>query len=96
MKTRSSDQIGVLASVYVPHLEPGYRHARHYIGWTAGDGCPAVHLQGHRSPLIRAPPAGGARVAIAAVYPGRVLERCLKRWLKTSPVLFRLPRASGR
>lgn len=48
----SEGQPGLL---YIAHIEPGYRHARHYIGWTADpEGRWGTHLHGHGSPLIRA------------------------------------------
>jgi predicted GIY-YIG superfamily endonuclease len=69
------------------HFEPAYKHARHYIGWTARDDVIArlnVHLQGRGSPLIRAAVAAGVDVQLAATYQGtRYLERRLKRWHKT-------------
>jgi predicted GIY-YIG superfamily endonuclease len=78
---------GVAGTVYVLHFEPGYKHARHYIGWTAGDDVTTrlqVHLQGRGSPLIRAAVQAGVEVQLAATYPGtRHLERRLKRWHKT-------------
>jgi len=78
---------GVEGTVYVLHFEPGYKHAQHYIGWTAGDDVSArlqVHLQGHGSPLVRAAVEAGVQVHLAATYPGtRYLQRRLKRWHKT-------------
>jgi hypothetical protein len=78
----------VPGTVYVLHFEPAYKHARHYIGWTAGDDVTTrlrVHLQGRGSPLIRAAVAAGVDVQLAATYQGtRYLERRLKRWHKTS------------
>jgi hypothetical protein len=77
----------VPGTVYVLHFEPGYKHARHYVGWTEDDDVTArveVHLQGRESPLIRAAVAAGVEVQLAATYPGtRYLERRLKRWHKT-------------
>jgi len=47
----------VQGTVYVLHFDPAYKHARHYVGWTAGEVTEriAVHLQGRGSPLVRAP-----------------------------------------
>jgi predicted GIY-YIG superfamily endonuclease len=86
MNTHAGDDDGLPGTVYVLHLEPAYRHARHYIGWTAGDvdARVATHVQGTGSPLIRAAVAAGVRVQIAATMPGSLmLERRLKRWHKT-------------
>jgi hypothetical protein len=46
----------VPGTVYVLHFEPAYKHAQHYVGWTAGEVTEriAVHLQGRGSPLVRA------------------------------------------
>jgi hypothetical protein len=101
MNAHPGDQDGVPGTVYVLHFEPGYRHARHYVGWTAGDVATrvAMHLQGCGSPLIRAAIAAGADVKLVATYPGsRGLERRLKRWHKTSqfcPACRRRPTASA-
>lgn len=81
------DHDGVPGTVYVLHLTPPYRHARHYVGWTAGDVAEriAAHLEGRGSPLIRAAIAAGADVQLAATIAGsRGLERRLKRWHKTA------------
>lgn len=86
MNAHPGDDDGVLGTVYVLHFEPAYRHARHYVGWTAGDVDErvAMHLQGTGSPLIRAAVAAGVSVQIAATLPGsRFLERRLKRWHNT-------------
>jgi predicted GIY-YIG superfamily endonuclease len=87
MNAHPGDDDGVHGVVYLLHLEPAYRHARHYLGWTAGDvdARLATHLRGDGSPLIRAAVAAGVDVQLAATYPGsRQLERRLKRWHKTS------------
>ena len=86
IKPHPGDAQGVPGVVYVLHLEPPYRHAAHYIGWTAEDvpGRVQAHLCGRGSPLIRAAVAAGVAVEIAATFPGtRSLERRLKRWHKT-------------
>lgn len=78
---RTDDRPGV----YLLHLEPGYRHARHYLGWTALRVSQRVaqHLAaGSRSsPLIKAALAAGSSVEISRTWPGgdRTLERRLKR-----------------
>jgi len=82
-----SQRHNVPGTVYVLHFEPAYKHARHYIGWTAGDDITArlsTHLQGRGSPLIRAAIGAGTDVQLAATYPGtRYLQRRLKRWHNT-------------
>ena len=68
------------------HFDPAYRHARHYVAWTAGDvdAHPAAHLQGAGSPLIGAAVAAGVSIQLIATFPGsRLLERRVKRWQKT-------------
>jgi hypothetical protein len=87
MNVHPGDHEGVLGTVYVLHFEPAYRHACHYVGWTAGEVTArvAMHVQGCGSPLIRAAIAAGVDVELVATYPGsRGLERRLKRWHKTS------------
>ena len=87
MNAHARDDDGIPGTVYVLHFDPLYRHAGHYIGWTAGDVDDrlATHLAGTGSPLIRAAIGAGVHVALAATYPGsRALERRLKRWHKTT------------
>lgn len=89
MNPHPGDDTGVPGTVYVLHLEPAYRHAGHYIGWTA-EGVHerlATHLRGAGSPLIRAAVAAGSNVTVAATFDGtRALERRLKRWHKTRQI----------
>jgi predicted GIY-YIG superfamily endonuclease len=87
MNAHAHDDDGVRGTVYVLHFDPPYRHAGHYIGWTAGDvdARIATHLQGAGSPLVRAAVSAGVTVELVAAYPGsRALERRLKRWHKTT------------
>lgn len=72
-----------MAAVYVIHLDPPYRHARHYIGWTDGEDVAerlGTHQRGRGSPLLRAAVAAGSRLDIAHVFVGadRHFERKLK------------------
>jgi hypothetical protein len=79
-------------------LTPAYRHARHYVGRTAGDvqARITIRLQGADSPLIRAAVAAGVNVQPVATMPGsRMLERRLKRWHNDHPVLPSLPQRRG-
>lgn len=71
-------------TVYVLHIDPPYRHARHYIGFTpdaTADRRIAEHLAGTGSPLIRAARAAGCTIQVAEVFAGapRLFERNLKR-----------------
>lgn len=68
--------------LYVAHFDPGYRHARHYIGWSETDPVARwqVHLQGYGSPLIRAAVNAGVSVTFHRIGPGtRNDERRLHR-----------------
>lgn len=87
IRTAAEDRDGAAGTVYVLHFDPPYRHAAHYVGWTAGDveARVATHLRGAGSPLVRAAVAAGVRVQLAGCCPGsRALERRLKRWHKTT------------
>jgi hypothetical protein len=71
--------------IYLLHFDPPYRHARHYLGFTARDGLAArivEHASGgaKASPLIRAAMRQGSVISIARVWPAgdRKLERRLK------------------
>ena len=79
---------GIPGTVYVLHFEPAYKHARHYIGWTASTDITDrlnIHLQGRGSPLIRAAVSAGVEIQLAETYQGtRYLGRRLKRRHKTS------------
>lgn len=71
-------------TVYVLHIDPPHRHARHYVGYTP-DPDPArridEHLNGMGSPLIKAALAAGCTVAVAYVFDGaeRDFEHNLKK-----------------
>ncbi len=98
MNTHRQDDSGVVGTVYVLHFEPAYRHARHYVGWTAGDVSAglATRLQGAGSPLIRAAVNAGVDIQLAAAFAGsRLLERRLKRWHKTGQFCPRCRAARG-
>lgn len=68
--------------VYVLHIEPPYRHAAHYIGYTSRPIPDRVdeHLAGRGSPLIRAALAAGHDVTVALKWHcgTRTFERFLK------------------
>lgn len=70
--------------LYLLHLEPGYLHARHYLGYADEI---SRRVREHRalgarsSPLVAAAIRAGSHVHLARVWPGgtRTLERRLKR-----------------
>lgn len=61
-----------MTTVYLLHFSEAYRHARHYIGYTAGD--LAERLERHRSGrganLVRVAIAAGRRVTLARAWHG--------------------------
>jgi hypothetical protein len=74
----------VPGSMYLLHIEPAYRHAQHYLGWTHeeyAEARVAEHLAGRGSPLIRAAVAAGCVVTIERTWThvDRHLERRIKR-----------------
>ncbi len=74
----------MMPAVYVLHLHPPFKHARHYIGFTDGEDVGAriaEHEQGRGSRLIRAATRAGCRAELAHVFVGadRHFERRLKR-----------------
>lgn len=70
-------------AVYVLHIEPPYRHARHYVGFTERSFEERLddHLSGRGSPLIRAAVAAGCSVMLAIGWDDgtRRFERILKK-----------------
>jgi hypothetical protein len=72
-------------TVYVLHLDPPYKHARHYIGYTP-DATAERRVNEHLSclskgnPLVRAAVEAGCEVTLAHEYPGA--GRDFERWLK--------------
>lgn len=75
-----------MGTVYLLHLQQPYRHARHYLGWTARlEDRLAEHRAGRGSPLIAAAARAGITFELAATWPGtRLDERRLHRY-KNSP-----------
>lgn len=75
-------------AVYLLHLDPPYRHARHYLGWTGletiGDRI-ARHQDGRGAVLLQVQVAAGGTWRIARVWrcaswrEARAKERTLKR-----------------
>lgn len=85
--------------VYVLHIEPPYRHAAHYIGFTTRpDERVAEHLAGRGSPLIRTALAAGHTVTVALkCHCGtRQFERYLKNQKGTSRFCPRCNRKAKR
>lgn len=76
----TTGEVGVL---YIAHIEPRYRHAGHYIGWSGGDSAEdrwEVHLAGGGSPLIKAALSAGCAVTFHELGRGtRSDERRLHR-----------------
>jgi hypothetical protein len=71
--------------IYILHIDPPLRHARHYVGWTADEDVSRrvrehLHQVGGRpSPLVGAALAAGCRVVLAGTLEG---DRTMERWLK--------------
>ena len=70
-------------TVYLLHIDPPYKHAKHYVGWTRHKLLKRrinKHLQGNGSPLIRAAIAAGCRVGMVYHWPDadRHFEKRLK------------------
>ncbi|MBO0802771.1 MAG: hypothetical protein J2P25_06810 [Nocardiopsaceae bacterium] len=76
----SGGDVPVGPVVYLIHLDPAYRHARHYLGWT--DDLPArlaKHWAGTGARLLAVAREAGGSWHLARTWPGtRALERALK------------------
>lgn len=74
--------------VYILHIEPPYRHARHYIGYTTRGVRDRVaeHIAGRGSPLVRAALDAGHEITVAHVWRcgTRLFERHLKNLKSTN------------
>jgi predicted GIY-YIG superfamily endonuclease len=71
-----------MKGVYLLHIEPGYGHARHYLGYSADiESRISAHMLGEGSPLIKAAVRWGRRIYWTRVWEdtGRTWERYLKR-----------------
>lgn len=77
------EDVGVKGTIYLLHLDPAYKHARHYLGWTAGDVEDRVftHVAGRGSPLVRAAVQAGSLVVVARTWDDsdRFEERRMKK-----------------
>lgn len=71
-----------MGTLYLLHIEPAYRHARHYLGFTTLDTEERItrHIKGHGSPLVKAALAAGCEITLAKTWPNadRNFERRLK------------------
>jgi hypothetical protein len=70
-------------TVYIVHLDPPYRHARHYSRTSADPGCLQQRLADHHTSngpwLLRVQKAAGGSWHLVATFPGsRDTERQLK------------------
>jgi hypothetical protein len=69
---------------YLLHFKPGYKHARHYVGWTEGDDVAprlARHAAGQGGRLCSVVVGAGSELVLARTWPGttRAFERKLHR-----------------
>lgn len=73
-------------TVYLIHFNKAYRHARHYIGFTANlDKRITDHLCGMGARLMEVVTHAGIEWRVARAWQGdRRLERRLKRWHNAS------------
>lgn len=71
-------------TVYLIHINPPFKHARHYIGWTSGVDTVREryksHLFGTGSALLRAASSAGCALVIAHVWDSG--DRRFERYLK--------------
>lgn len=83
--------------VYLLHLDPPYRHARHYVGWTGYDDLTERlnrHREGRGARLLQAHIAAGGDWTVALVCrfadwkKARAFERRLKRRAATRHCRF--------
>ena len=69
-------------TVYLLHFDQPYKHARHYVGWTARNVTHrlAEHAAGHGARLLEVVRAAGIGWQVARLWPGsRARERQIKR-----------------
>ncbi len=85
MSARHDGQSAVGGVVYLIHLERPYRHARHYLGFTADlSRRISEHRCGAGSPLLRAAGSVGIDFEVVRTWPGdRRLERRLHNYKNT-------------
>lgn len=75
-------------TVYLLHLDPPFRHARHYTGWTSNlDERLEAHRAGRGARLMEVVWEAGGSFRLARTWPGsRALERAIKD-LRNAPRL---------
>lgn len=85
MPVFSHNPLATRGTVYLIHLDPPYRHARHYLGWTTNlNARLARHVgegekDGRGSRLVEVAVAAGSRVVVARTWAGsRRDERRIK------------------
>lgn len=62
-------------TVYLLHFDTPFRHARHYIGFSADvDNRLEEQLRGNGAKLVRAAIAAGISIRLAAEFPGKSLR----------------------
>lgn len=71
---------GAIGTIYLLHFAEPYRHAAHYMGWTADlDARLAVHRSGSGARLMAVIDAAGISWELARTWQGpRARERALK------------------
>jgi hypothetical protein len=83
LRNRGGDGVNRVSTLYLLHIEPPYKHARHYLGIALDDNVSRrlhEHLVGRGSPLLEAAVAAGCVLHLVATFTGdKVLERRLKR-----------------
>ena len=74
--------MSAVGTVYLLHFDQPYKHARHYVGWTARNVKRrlAEHEAGHGARLLAVVRAAGIGWQLARLWPGgRARERQIKR-----------------
>jgi hypothetical protein len=84
-------------TVYLLHLDPPFKHARHYTGWTANlEERLEAHRSGRGARLMEVVKDAGGSFRVARTWPGsRDLERAIKN-RKEAPKLCPVCSASPR
>jgi predicted GIY-YIG superfamily endonuclease len=74
--------------IYLLHLDPAFRHARHYLGSTDDvERRLLEHMTGRGSPLVRAAVNAGCVVELAATWEGSRTDERRLHSRKESPRL---------
>lgn len=89
-----------MATVYLLHFDPAYKHAKHYLGWASQlDARIAHHRNGTGANLTKYASKAGSQLIVARTWDNAT--RQTERKLKTSKHHSRLcpicnPKAAGR